>query len=566
MAFKHSITFKMALICALVVLVFLTISNVIFTRLESRLIHEIIDSNETETQRSIEEEARVQQAALNVRLAANAEICAAVSAAFLFNFNEQPLVYTLRPYMNLDDIVAIQVVDQKDSPFFAYWKEPQVQSGTGFPDGLDLKGTLTAEKDSIYEGEKVGKVVVFMTDKFLLQRLAANKKNAQKKLLDFKQDVDGKLNRVVITQSALSLIVILALITAVILSLKWIAVNPIKGIIARVKDMAEGEGDLTLRLDETAKDELGELARWLNMFIGNLQKMIRFIANNSDSLTQASKQLTDLSGQMAGGAGAMSDKSDAVAAATTEMTANIETVAKSMDDVNTNINMIATAAEEMTSTIEEIAKNSGSASNVTSDAVSRAQGTSEKVDELGQAAMQIGKVTEVITEISEQTNLLALNATIEAARAGEAGKGFAVVANEIKSLATQTAGATREIKENIERMQQSTSGTVTEISEILTTINQVNDIVTAIAGSVEEQLATTKEIANNVNRASAGIDEINDSMSQSSNVSADIARDINDVSQEAETVSSNSSHMEQSAKNLDQLAEDLKKLVNQFKV
>lgn len=566
MAFKHGITFKMALICALVVLVFLTMSNVTFIKLESRLINEIIDRNESETQKSIDDEAQIQQAALNTRLNANAEICAAVSAAFLFNFNEQPLVYTLRPYMNLDDIVAIEVVDHKNAPFFAYWKEPEIQSGRAFPSALDLKGTLTAEKESIYEGEKVGKVVVYMTDKFLLERLNTNKENAKNKVLEFKGSVDSKLTRVVFTQSILSLFVVLALLTAMILSLKWIAITPIKHIITRVKDMAEGEGDLTLRLEETSKDELGELARWLNMFIGNLQKMVRSITDNSDSLTQASKQLMDLSGQMSDGAGAMSDKSNTVAAAATEMTTNIETVATSMNEVNTNISMIASAAEEMTVTIEEIAKNSGNASNVTGDAVSRAQGTAGKVDELGKAAKQIGKVTEVITEISEQTNLLALNATIEAARAGEAGKGFAVVANEIKSLAMQTAEATREIKENIESMQQSTTGTVTEISEILTTINQVNDIVTSIAGSVEEQLVTTKEIANSVSRASIGIDEVNASMTQSSNVSADIAKDINNVNQSAETVSSNSSFMEQSAKDLDKLADNLKTLVNQFKV
>ena len=111
---------------------------------------------------------------------------------------------------------------------------------------------------------------------------------------------------------------------------------------------------------------------------------------------------------------------------------------------------------EMTSTINEIARNSEKARTITHESASRAQDVAVKVNALGNAAQEVGNVTETITEISAQTNLLALNATIEAARAGEAGKGFADVANEIKELARQTAEATLEIKGQIEGIQNST--------------------------------------------------------------------------------------------------------------
>lgn len=116
-----------------------------------------------------------------------------------------------------------------------------------------------------------------------------------------------------------------------------------------------------------------------------------------------------------------------------------------------------------TSTINEIAQNSEKARTITGESVRKAQGVSVQVDELGNTVQKIGKITEVISKISEQTNLLALNATIEAARAGEAGKGFAVVANEIKELARQTAEATQQIKGQIEGIQNSAAGTVSEI-------------------------------------------------------------------------------------------------------
>ena len=132
------------------------------------------------------------------------------------------------------------------------------------------------------------------------------------------------------------------------------------------------------------------------------------------------------------------------------MSSNMASVAAATEETATNVNVMTTATEEITTTVGEIQQSTLSAKEITGDAVKQASDIVNKVDELGVAAQDIGKVTETITEISAQTNLLALNATIEAARAGEAGKGFAVVANEIKDLAKQTADATGEIKTRIE--------------------------------------------------------------------------------------------------------------------
>jgi methyl-accepting chemotaxis protein len=188
------------------------------------------------------------------------------------------------------------------------------------------------------------------------------------------------------------------------------------------------------------------------------------------------------------------------------------------------------------------------------------------VNELGEAAKAISKVTEVITEISEQTNLLALNATIEAARAGEAGKGFAVVANEIKELAKQTANATMEIKEKISGIQDSTSVTVSEIGQITQVIGDVNDIVATIAAATEEQLAAAREISGNISQASTGIQEVNESLAQSSAVSSEIAKDIADVNQESAKMTNSSSQVDMSANDLKGLADELELVVGRFKV
>jgi methyl-accepting chemotaxis protein len=237
-----------------------------------------------------------------------------------------------------------------------------------------------------------------------------------------------------------------------------------------------------------------------------------------------------------------------------------------MEQAATNLNMVATATEQMTASVREIAQNSERARKITDEAVSKAQGTSKKVNDLGNAAQAISKVTEVITEISEQTNLLALNATIEAARAGEAGKGFAVVANEIKELAKQTAEATLEIKNQIEGVQVSTEETVADIGDICEVIAKVDETVGIIAAAVEEQSVTTQDIAGNISQASAGVQEVNGNVAQSTEVTVSISRDIAEVSQASNEMTTSSSQVNISAEELAGMAETINGMVGKFKV
>ncbi|BDG70958.1 methyl-accepting chemotaxis protein [Roseomonas fluvialis] len=162
---------------------------------------------------------------------------------------------------------------------------------------------------------------------------------------------------------------------------------------------------------------------------------------------------------------------------------------------NADVQAVAAAAEEMAASVEEITRRVAEAADVARKAVSEAKATDTTVRGLSEAASRIGDVVRLIGEIAGQTNLLALNATIEAARAGEAGKGFAVVASEVKNLAGQTAKATEEIGRQIAEMQGATTQAVDAIRAIGTTVDRTSDIATAIAAAVEEQGATTREIA-----------------------------------------------------------------------
>jgi methyl-accepting chemotaxis protein len=364
-----------------------------------------------------------------------------------------------------------------------------------------------------------------------------------------------------------TLILALAALLLGILAAAFIA-RGITRPIAKGVDFAKAmsEGDLTQSLAIAQEDEVGVLAKALNTMAGNLRKMFQEISAGVDTLSSSSTELSAISQQMATGAEQTSGKSDQVAAAAEEMSANMNSVAAASEQASTNVQMVAAAAEQMSATIGEITGNTEKGRLITGDAVVKAKSVSTRVAELGKAALDVGKVTETINEISEQTNLLALNATIEAARAGEAGKGFAVVANEIKELAKQTADATQDIRLKIEGIQGTTEGTVTEINQIETVINEINAIVATIATAVEEQSTSTKEVASNVNQAAQGIQDVNANVSQSTTVADSIAEDVAEVNQAAKEMSGGSVQVNTSARELSELAESLKRMVGRFRI
>ncbi|MDR2550947.1 MAG: methyl-accepting chemotaxis protein [Desulfobulbus sp.] len=340
--------------------------------------------------------------------------------------------------------------------------------------------------------------------------------------------------------------------------------KPIRHMVEVLEEVAAG--NLTKRLTAKGRDELGELARSFNGFLEKLQEMIRCFAGNAKDINDASATLTHLAGIMSKGAGATSQSASNVSTAATEMSSNMHVIAAAMEQSTTNTAMVASSSEEMSATIGEIAHNAEKANLVTANAVAQAGSASEKMDNLGQVAQTIGKVTGTINDISEQTNLLALNATIEAARAGEAGKGFAVVANEIKELAKQTALATLDIKDQITLIQTTTHDTREEINTASSSIEEVSQIVSSIAASVSEQSAATEEIAVNISQASVGIHEVNEHVSESSVMASNIVSDINTIHSSAEEFAQSSRKVENSAQSLQKMAVDLQTLVNEFTV
>ncbi|UWU77624.1 methyl-accepting chemotaxis protein [Bradyrhizobium huanghuaihaiense] len=232
---------------------------------------------------------------------------------------------------------------------------------------------------------------------------------------------------------------------------------------------------------------------------------------------------------LAQSANSMQSTAQSMSTTADQSNALVNAVASAAEETSVNVQTVSSGTEQLSSSIEEISKQVVTSAAIAKKAVDEAGATDTTVQSLADSASRISVVVDLIQTIASQTNLLALNATIEAARAGEAGRGFAVVASEVKSLASQTAKATEEIRTQIASMQQVTTSAVGAIQGIGRIIGEINDVTTTIAAAVEEQGAATREIARNIQHAAGGTSEVSSNIVGVSTASAEAGAAANDV-------------------------------------
>jgi methyl-accepting chemotaxis protein len=323
------------------------------------------------------------------------------------------------------------------------------------------------------------------------------------------------------------ILICLALVSLVVaLVIGWFYVS--RGVVRRLVRLQNSmkciaAGDLGTEIATSGSDEIAEMAEALQVFKGNMLESNRLRAERSETEKQARAQRRAEMQKLADEfEAAVGEIVQTVSSASTELEASATSLSRTAEETqqlsgmvesasgeaSSNVRSVAAATDEMTASIAEISRQVQESNRITGEAVSQAEVTDQRINELSKAALRIGDVVNLITTIAEQTNLLALNATIEAARAGDSGRGFAVVALEVKALAAQTASATQEISSQIAGMQVATQDSVVAIKQIGTTISKMSEIAATIATSVEQQGGATQEISRNVEQAAQGTSEV----------------------------------------------------------
>lgn len=311
---------------------------------------------------------------------------------------------------------------------------------------------------------------------------------------------------------------------------------PLKRVAASFEDIADGDGNLDIRLPAEGQDETARLARAFNRFIERIRDTVEQVAMSAIKLAPAVDSFSSGAEKTHNGMLHQQRETEQIAAAVNEMSATVHEVAS-----NTSLAAdAANQADQQTSTGKQVV---GTAINAINDVAAEMERIAEVIARVNDDSQRIGSVLDVIVGIAEQTNLLALNAAIEAARAGEQGRGFAVVADEVRSLAQRTQRSTEEIRGMIEGLQSGASQAVGVIEEgrkstaiSVEQAGQAGDALDGILQAVDTINAMNTQIATASEEQSAVADEINRNISRISDVTMQTTNDAAALSNESETL------------------------------
>ena len=414
-----------------------------------------------------------------------------------------------------------------------------------YHDNSQFVGRLISQGKTVKEIDgsvKISDAPAFAAFAVLDKRYQAMTKNVSQQI---NSNIDAALVAVVIIMLLLAVVIM-----TVLLYLYASVIPPLHKLNATMKDIAQGDGDLSVRLDDSSQDELGALSRSFNLFVSTLEGIIKEqkiiineIAHGADTLQSITDSSNNAIEAQLGHTQALATSIDQMSLAVNEVAENAVKTSDSSAQVNLSTTQCQAAVNDTVQQIKHIDNNLHAASEVISG--------------VNIASNEIGQVLSVIEGIADQTNLLALNAAIEAARAGESGRGFAVVADEVRGLAQRTALSLEEIKRIIHQLQTGAQNAVETMATGIKGVAAGSNIALQAGASIDS-------IANEINAISMMNQQIATATEEQSVVGEDMSKNVHQISRMSATIFDDSKLIAGQSDNLAQMTVRLKVLVDNF--
>ena len=290
---KFGIAAKTSMYTGIVVFCLLSVACFFLIKFETNIIAFVLEEHVRDVEQQAKESGTDHREELRKNMEVASDILSGVAGPFINDVDDLGCQETLKAFMEFPSVTAIQIMDEENLAFAAAWKDPSIVIGNVVPDGYnDGEAVLV---DAVNDGKTVGKITIYYTDRLLVEKLDRKRQNSIKTIELFSKTVNSRIDTAIFNQIIGVLFIIIILIVTVMVCLKTVVIKPISLVINNLKDIAEGEGDLTVRLNIKSGSEIGELGNWFDLFMEKLQVLIKSLIVNADNVKVSSGDLSSLS-------------------------------------------------------------------------------------------------------------------------------------------------------------------------------------------------------------------------------------------------------------------------------